>query len=124
MWAKEFLLSGRLILIRELAPMSDDVDDIVLQSFKGDDLEEFLTLLREADDPVLRLTEGIDISIFERSSFSAIISYEEVVDGQDERSLFIALLVVTSVCLVALISVFAAIQRTRRKDSDLLVRLR
>ena len=112
---EEFLQSGKLIFKKGVVPSMDELDAIIIQSLTEHGRVRFLALLAKANDPALRSTKDIDISVFE--DFPAIertIYFEEV--AESGNPLFVPLITVAVICSVALASVFIVIGRQRRQQ--------
>ena len=119
---RNFLLSGKLLFIGELAPEIDTVDAIILQSFSGRALTLCLEQFRSAKNVELRSIDTIDASIFKSGVPAKALSSESAVPGDpwyswftEKDNLFIVVIGLAGLCLLAGLAMIAV---TMKKDRE------
>lgn len=122
----EFLITGKLTVGE--VPSTDEIDTIVVQSFSS---RGFLALLANSNDPALRSTGDIEVSIsnamhrwggpddvgaewhgrdeLDSLAIEKASHFEEVPDEQNS----LTVIAIVLICFVALVAVFVGLQRKR-----------
>jgi len=120
---RNFLLSGKLLFIKDLLPEVDDVDATVLQSFTGRSLTSCLESLKNAENIELRYIYDLEATMFETPSEINAVSREAAAPNnpwylwyKDDTFLIIVISAAGVCLLLGLVALTIAVRRNRESE--------
>lgn len=124
MSSRRFLLSGKLLIITDVVPPTDSVDEIILGAFSGQPLSLCLELLHSAKNAEIRSIHTIQASMFESSGSTVKSSSAEDAVPKNtwyswySNDMFLIIVIsAAGLCLVlGLAAILVAVRRSRERE--------